>query len=311
MKKPLNIAITILLPIIAIYYGVLRPSIRLMMTMISMGHSPFDPDIWLVRWECFAALLAFILFVIRVVLTIREGKGALVDLNAEFGGRLGQLLERQKGWVLEWCAAFKQKNVKEAYGMSAAILAFVILCGLYANRTTEAMLYGYVPMGLFWAQVGGIFMWALGYSRTKPNKILRKQGNNLQKAAGEEGNPETVFENLLEAGEESLVLDQDKKEMIQVTVGSRYWLRLCTYGRVELVEAEKVERIRTEVSSYTTGRGVTRTVWYDYIARFDYRDSKPKKSGDRSFVFHQDSTRSAFLELVKSQVGDRVTIETK
>lgn len=315
MKKPLNIVITVLLLITSIVYGVVNGNIRWMILWISWGYSIFEPEIWIMRWGALAAILALVLFVIRVILTIREGAGKSAEqsanLEAEFGGRLGQLLGHQRGWVLEWCEDEKEKNAKGAYILGALILFLILLSGLRVEAPMPTLLTGYMAMGLFWAQVLGGFMWWLGYSRTKPEKIIQKQGKNLQKAAEGEGNPEAVYENLLEVGEEAQIRDQNKNEMLQVTMGSHYWLRLSTYGRAEIVEAAKVERIQTEINSYSTGRGMTRTVLNDYIARFYYQGSQPKKSGDRSFIFHEDSCRAAFLELVKNQLGDRVTIEAK
>lgn len=316
MKKPHNIAITLFLLIVALSYGILyRRAFALLFYFLNEGgelleHTmQFNPAI---IYAPGAAALSLVIFVARVILTFREGKGSPNGKKAAtvFNGRLGEFMELQRVHLLEWQEKYNGRHDKWIYGgFLFAVLA--VLYRWYNRSSVVGELFGMMSMGVFWGEVIALGLWIVLTWVSNPEKALKRAGSRLQKACSEAGSEEAIAGDLLEASAQWSFQEESNEDICWGILGSRFWYYNDKFGNAVVVDSEKVAKIATAVTSTGHGTGFNRVEIYHYLVQFYYDKVKHQNRYDKVFDFHTTEGREELLRLLKARTEDRILIEEK
>lgn len=316
MKKPHNIAITLFLLIVAFSYGILyRRAFTLLFFLLREGGEQLELVQQLSPATIYApgvVVLSLAIFVVRVILTVREGKGSPKGKKtvASFSGRLGEFMEIQSVHLLEWQEKYSGRHDKWIYGgFLFAILA--VLYRWYTQSSVVGELFGMMSMGVFWGEVIALGLWIVLTWFSNPEAAFKRAGNRLQKAGSEAGSEEVLAGDLLEASAQWSFQEESNEDLCWGILGSRFWYYNDNFGNVVVVDSEKVAKIATAITSNGHGTGFNRVEIYHYLVRFYYDKDKHQNRYDKVFDFRTTEGREEFLRLLKMRTEDRIPIEGK
>ena len=316
MKKPHNIAVTLFLLIVAFSYGILyRRAFALFFTFLGGGREQlehlvqFNPAI---IYAPGVVVLSLVIFVGRVLLTFREGKGSPKGKRtvAAFSGRLAEFMEIQRVHLLEWQEKYNGRHEKWIYGgFLFAILA--VLYRWYNQSSVVGELFGMMSMGVFWGEVIALVLWIVFTWASNPEKALKRAGGRLQKAGSEAGSEEALASDLLEASAQWSFQEESNEDICWGILGKRFWYYNDEFGNVVVVDSEKVAKIANAVTSTGHGTGFNRVEIYHYLVQFYYDKDKHQNRYDKVFDFRTTEGREELLRLLKARTEDRIPIEEK
>lgn len=316
MKKPHNIAITLFLLIVTLSYGILyRRAFAMFFYLINEGgeileHAvQFNPAI---IYAPGVVALSLVIFVARVILTFREGKGSPKGKKAAavFSGRLGEFMELQRVHLLEWQEKYNGRHDKWIYGgFLFAILA--VLYRWYNQSSVVGELFGMMSMGVFWGEVIALGIWIFLTWFSNSEAALKRAGSRLQKAGSEAGSEEALASDLLEASAQWSFQEESNEDICWGILGSRFWYYNDKFGNVVVVDSEKVAKIATAITSTGHGTGFNRVEIYHYLVQFYYDKDKHQNRYDKVFDFRTTEGREEVLRLLKARTEDRFPIEGK
>lgn len=316
MKKPHNIAITLFLLIVMLSYGILyRRAFAMFFYLLNEGgeileHAvQFNPAI--IYAPCVVAL-SLVIFVARVILTFREGKGSPKGKKAAavFSGRLGEFMELQRVHLLEWQEKYNGRHDKWIYGgFLFAVLA--VLYRWYTKSSVVGELFGMMSMGVFWGEVIALGLWIVLTWFSNPEAALKRAGSRLQKAGSEAGSEDALAGDLLEASAQWSFQEESNEDICWGILGSRFWYYNDNFGNVVVVDSEKVAKIATAITSTGHGTGFNRVEIYHYLVQFYYDKDKHQNRYDKVFDFRTTEGREELLRLLKARTEDRFPIEGK
>lgn len=316
MKKPHNIAITLFLLIVAFSYGILyRRAFTLLFFLLREGGEQLELILHLSPATIYApgvVVLSLAIFVVRVILTVREGKGSPKGKKtvASFSGRLGEFMEIQRVHLLEWQEKYSGRHDKWIYGgFLFAILA--VLYRWYNQSSVVGELFGMMSMGVFWGEVIALGLWIVLTWFSNPEAAFKRAGNRLQKAGSEAGSEEVLAGDLLEASAQWSFQEESNEDLCWGILGSRFWYYNDNFGNVVVVDSEKVAKIATAITSNGHGTGFNRVEIYHYLVQFYYDKDKHQNRYDKVFDFRTTEGREEFLRLLKMRTEDRILIEGK
>lgn len=316
MKKPYNIAITLFLLIVAFSYGILyRRAFTLLFFLLREGGEQLELILHLSPATIYApgvVVLSLAIFVVRVILTIREGKGSPKGKKtvASFSSRLGEFMEIQSVHLLEWQEKYSGRHDKWIYGgFLFAILA--VLYRWYNQSSVVGELFGMMSMGVFWGEVIALGLWIVLTWFSNPEAAFKRAGNRLQKAGSEAGSEEVLAGDLLEASAQWSFQEESNEDLCWGILGSRFWYYNDNFGNVVVVDSEKVAKIATAITSNGHGTGFNRVEIYHYLVQFYYDKDKHQNRYDKVFDFRTTEGREEFLRLLKMRTEDRIPIEGK
>ena len=316
MRKPHNIAITLFVMILMLLYGIVfrRSFILLLYLLRESGESlklalEVTPDIIYIPG---LVVLSLLIFVGRVILTVREGKASPQGKKtaAAYSGRLGDFMEEQRERLIEWNEKYNSRHEKWIYGgFLFAVLA--VLYRWYRQSADTGDLLRLMSMGVFWGEVIALGLWIILSWFSKPEKALKRTGGRLQKASAETGAGDALVGDLLEAPSEWKFMEESNEGICWGVVGSRFWYFNNEFGNVVVVDSAKVARIVTAITSTGHGRGFNRVEIYHYLVEFYYDKDKHRNRYDKEFSFRTPEGREEFLKLLRTRTEDRIEIESK
>ena len=316
MKKPHNIAITLFLLIVAFSYGILyRRAFALFFYFLNEGGEMLEHAVQFNPAIIYApgvVALSLVIFVGRVFLTIREGKGSPKGKKAAavFSGRLGEFMEIQRIHLLEWQEKYNGRHDKWIYGgFLFAVLA--VLYRWYTKSSVVGELFGMMSMGVFWGEVIALGLWIVLTWFSNPEAALKRAGSRLQKAGSEAGSEDALAGDLLEASAQWFFQEESNEDICWGILGSRFWYYNDKFGNVVVVDSEKLAKIATAITSTGHGTGFNRVEIYHYLVQFYYDKDKHQNRYDKVFDFRTTEGREELLRLLKARTEDRFPIEGK
>lgn len=257
-------------------------------------------------------VLSLAIFVVRVILTVREGKGSPKGKKtvASFSGRLGEFMEIQRVHLLEWQEKYSGRHDKWIYGgFLFAVLA--VLYRWYNQSSVVGELFGMMSMGVFWGEVIALGLWIVLIWFSNPEAAYKRAGSRLQKAGSEAGSEEALAGDLLEASAQWSFQEESNEDLCWGILGSRFWYYNDNFGNVVVVDSEKVAKIATAITSNGHGTGFNRVEIYHYLVQFYYDKEKHQNRYDKVFDFRTTEGREELLRLLKMRTEDRIPIEGK
>ena len=316
MRKPHNIAITLFVMILMLLYGIVfrRSFILLLHLLRESGESlklalEVTPDLLYIPG---LVVLSLLIFVGRVILTVREGKASPQGKKTAvaYSGRLGDFMEEQRERLNEWNEKYNSRHEKWIYGgFLFAVLA--VLYRWYTKSSDMGELFGMMAMGVFWGEVIALAIWIILSWFSTPEKAVKRTGGRLQKECSETGAGEALVGDLLETSSEWKFLEESNEGICWGTVGSRFWYCNDEFGNAVVVDSSKVAKIVTTITSTGHGRGFNRVEIYHYLVQFYYDKDKHKNRYDKVFSFRTPEGREECLRLMRTRTEDRLQIESK
>lgn len=316
MRKPHNIVVTLFLMISMLSYGIVywRSFMLLPYFLREGGESlklvlEVTPDI---IYAPGVIILSLILFVGRVILTVRDGKVPPQGKKTvvAYSGRLGEFMEDQRDRLIEWNEKYNNRHEKWIYG-GFLFAALAALYRWYTQSSNTEDLFGMMAMGVFWGEVIALAIWIILSWFSTPESALKRTGSRLQKACSETGAEEALVGDLLETSSEWKFLEESNEGICWGIVGSRFWYCNDEYGNVAVVDSARVAKIVTAITSTGHGRGLGRVEIYHYLVQFYYDKEKHQNRYDKVFSFRTQEGREELLRLLRTRTEDRIPIESK
>lgn len=318
MRKTYNIAVTVFL-LLALTAVIILSRLDLLMMLFMAKHSElyaladFYGSEFLIYSYLLGILLTFIILLCRIVLTVRGDKEKAAKYNSAelFGGRLGILLEEQRAVMKKRLESTHDKDTKSNYYLGGGL--FILFFAAYYTRSG----YGSYPLRpmvglmacLFWGEVVAVGLWLLARRFRNLDRIIKGFGKDITKEFGDASAREAFANDVLEAGDEWKFRDEVEDKLGWGIVGSRYFVHFSDSGTAVVVDSAKLSKIATAQTNYSTGRGMTRKTVFIFLVRFYYEKEKRKNHVDKTFQFRDDGNRKAFLNLLRTRLGEQIEIE--
>ena len=255
-------------------------------------------------WIC-AVAEGMSILVLFICLLILAKKGGTSPEGVRAGDAVGQLMEKQKSWLVPWCEKSRNRQYRQAVLFLAAAMAGLCALGFFAGYDAREVMLCHLPLGITIGEICTIAIFLGTQSNANPDKILKGCRKNLERALPGKAELEKAAGELLDTSQEWAVLEKGKEEARYGIVGEHYWMVLTGKGMASVAEAGRVGKIISETVSGQVRSGKVRMNYTYYSVQISYKDSQKKKGDDVVINFDAEETAGHFMMLVRKRLGDR------
>lgn len=258
-------------------------------------------------WVCIlAAGFSLLIALVRLISLATGGKKEKKEREEGTVSGMERLLEAQRGWIEKWCVRSMARMSLYSYLTVVCCGAALTAIGLIVGSGIWGALTWHLPIGVLFGEVVAVLVWWSQKSRSNPEKALKRLKRSVEKEVKGSEAREAFVSDMLSSGNEWTFQEWTKDNVLHGIVGSRYWAVFSGLGGAVIVDTARLEKVETAMESGQIRSGKARITYMNYVARFWYRNVKPKNTWDQCYTFQTGDTLGNFVELAKKRVGDSV-----
>lgn len=303
MKKLLNIGIALCTAAAAVIFCLMagQQYAKMQKGLVTASHMRISD----IRLCILAGGLNTVFFFVHLARLLWESRTVQEERPRSSVKAADRFLDEQKKIVMEWCAY----NARCAccFGVAVMIICMIISC---ANGICDAgrMVSYYIPMGLAAGELLALLVWVIQKSQAKPDRILRRLKENLNRALPESAQQDKFKEEFV-ATEKDWAFEELAYHCKRWgKVGNRFWSSFSSSGEVTVIDAHRVQKIEAEIhakSERTAGRRIYRV---SYRAKCCHLCAGGKQADEKTLFFYRKDIIGSFLALVQKRAGSTIDI---